>query len=344
MAQYDIVFAINTASSGVLYEERTLKLAKGELLVGSATTPTSLPVATNGKILVYDSSQASGFKAVNYGVFSNLMIEDESIKNVFTPNTQIYLGEDEVIEIISSTSTVYGGGLIDLRSGITNVRAATVKFPNIPGLGDNLFIDTDGSIRRTTISGGSTPLWSVNGADIYRSSKVGIKNASPSYDLDVTGTARATTALYTPKVYASNDTNTYINFLGADQMSIIVGGDEVIRFKEDLNGQYVGIRNISPSYNLDVTGDIHSSGDILSNSDIRLKKNVHPIPDISAKVKKLNPVIFDWKESDKSDIGLIAQEVEQLFPCLVRTDEKGFKSVNYQKLTVLLLKAFQEIM
>jgi len=343
MAQYDIVFAINTASSGVLFEERVIKLGKGELLVGTTTTPNSLPAGANGTILIYDNSKTNGFDTVTYGRFSDLFIDGETIRNAAVPNTMLYLGEDDLIELVASTASVYGGGTIDLRSNALTLRAPNVTFTDIPGIGAHLTIDANGNLSRTTISGGGSSLWSETGSDIYRSSRVGIKNTSPSYDLDVSGTARVTTGIYTPKIYGSGDTNTYLDWVSSDQLRIVVGGLEMMRFVESTYDR-IGVKLSSPSYDFDVNGDIHASGDILSNSDMRLKKNIHPLPVVSNKIKQLRPVMFDWRETDKGDIGLIAQEVEQLFPCLVRTDEQGFKSVNYQKLTVLLLKTIQEIM
>jgi hypothetical protein len=335
MAQYDIVFAINTATSGVLYEERAIKLSKGELLVGTASTPGSLPAAANGRVLVYDNLQASGFTTVQYGDFGGLIFDGAFLKNKITPNTRLYLGEDELIELVASTASTFAGGEIRLRSAI-------LRFDGIPGTGAHLTIDANGYLSRTTISSGSSK-WTDSGADIYRSSKVGIKNTAPTYDLDVTGTARVTTGIYTPKIYGSSDTNTYLDWVSSDQFRIMVGGIEMMRFVES-TADRIGVKNAAPAYDFDVTGDIHASGDILSNSDMRLKKNVMPLPDITHKIKRLKPVSFQWRESNKADVGLIAQEVEEIFPCLVRTDEQGFKSVNYQKLTVLLLKALQEMM
>lgn len=43
-----------------------------------------------------------------------------------------------------------------------------------------------------------------------------------------------------------------------------------------------------------------------------------------------------------TEIGLVAQQVEKIFPELVREDGNGYKSVSYEKLTVVLLKALQE--
>jgi hypothetical protein len=338
MAQYDIVFAINTATSGVLYEERAIKLSKGELLVGTASTPGSLPAAANGNILVYDNTQASGFKSTVYGEFTDLIIDGMQIRSRYSSLNRIYISDDEQIEIIATTDGgVSGDGSIYLKGNSIFSYASDFRFINLTGIGAHLTIDANGVISRTTISSGSSK-WTDSGADIYRNSKVGIKNTTPTYDLDVTGTARVTTGIYTPKIYGSSDTNTYLDWVSADQFRIMVGGTEMMRFVESTN-DYIGVKNASPAYDFDVTGDIHASGDILSNSDLRLKKNVMPLPDLTNKIKRLKPVSFQWRESNKADVGLIAQEVEEIFPCLVRTDEQGFKSVNYQKLTVLLLKA-----
>jgi len=67
-------------------------------------------------------------------------------------------------------------------------------------------------------------------------------------------------------------------------------------------------------------------------------------------VMTLRPVTYNWNTqeypkgrfSDEPQVGLIAQEVETLFPELVKTDKKGDKAVNYTKLTVLLLEAMKE--
>jgi hypothetical protein len=65
MSQYDIIFAINISPSEVNFQEHYVKLEKGEILVGTNTTPTKLPAADNDSILVYDSNEVSGFKSIS---------------------------------------------------------------------------------------------------------------------------------------------------------------------------------------------------------------------------------------------------------------------------------------
>ena len=55
-------------------------------------------------------------------------------------------------------------------------------------------------------------------------------------------------------------------------------------------------------------------------------------------------VSFNWKDSGKADIGLIAQEVEKVFPELVSTNEEtGIKSVAYANLVSPLIQATKEL-
>lgn len=68
------------------------------------------------------------------------------------------------------------------------------------------------------------------------------------------------------------------------------------------------------------------------------------------KIKKLRPVSFKWKREEfpqyrfgeQTDFGLIAQEVGEIFPELVRNWKDGFKTVDYHGLLIHLLKAIQE--
>lgn len=340
MAQYDISFVVNTAPSGVSFQEHSIKLAKGELLVGTATTPTVQAAAQNGKVLVYDDTQATGFAAVARNVFDDLIIEYASIRNNTVPNCHMYIGDDGLIEIVAS-SVSSGDGEIVIQGQRTDLLAQDLYFPSIGGTGDYLTIDANGKVTRTALSSGGSN-WTVTGSDIWRNSRIGVKNSSPSYDVDVTGNSRFTTGVYTTKVYGSSDTDTYMDFVSADQLRFVVGGVEMLRIVESTYDR-IGVKQASPAYDFDVTGDIRATGDILSNSDVRLKRNIKPLTPVLDKVKQLKPRSFDWIANDKADVGLIAQEVEMVFPELVRTDDNGFKTINYSKLTVFLLKALQEI-
>jgi hypothetical protein len=85
----------------------------------------------------------------------------------------------------------------------------------------------------------------------------------------------------------------------------------------------------------------------LLNSDVSLKENITSVSGMLERVLALRPVTFDWKATGTPSIGLVAQEVESLFPELVGEvePEKGrkIKGVAYETLGVLAVAALQEL-
>ena len=100
------------------------------------------------------------------------------------------------------------------------------------------------------------------------------------------------------------------------------------------------------SHNVRVHGDFHANGNLTQNSDGRLKKDIQPLTNMLESVLKVEGKTYRWKEgsslSDDVDIGLVAQEVEKVFPELVVEDEQGYKGIAYSKLSVILLEAIKE--
>lgn len=111
----------------------------------------------------------------------------------------------------------------------------------------------------------------------------------------------------------------------------------------------MGIGITSPTQKLHVNGSILATGTI-TPSDTRFKKNIIPLASLLVQVMALKPMEYEWKKEDfpqysfgdEKSIGVMAQELEKYFPTLVVTDSKGYKAVDYSKLSVVLLKAMQE--
>jgi hypothetical protein len=82
-------------------------------------------------------------------------------------------------------------------------------------------------------------------------------------------------------------------------------------------------------------------------SDARLKKDIVALSATSSldMIAQLRPVSFKWQKQTSSEnrYGLVAQEVETIFPELVTTDSNGFKSVSYGSFTPFMLSAIQEL-
>lgn len=83
----------------------------------------------------------------------------------------------------------------------------------------------------------------------------------------------------------------------------------------------------------------------VQGSDIASKKDIEPLANSLKKVKLLRGVSFRWRGSENAQdlhIGLIAQEVEQVFPEVVTVGPDGKKGINYAALVAPLINAIQE--
>ena len=97
---------------------------------------------------------------------------------------------------------------------------------------------------------------------------------------------------------------------------------------------------------IDRGGAITCYGPMSNCSDPSLKKAIAPIPNALTRIAALHGVNFRWKRPgmDRSlQMGLVAQEVEGVFPELVRSDAEGYKSVSYTQLTAALVEAVKEL-
>lgn len=113
----------------------------------------------------------------------------------------------------------------------------------------------------------------------------------------------------------------------------------------------VGIGTEQPACQLDVIGDVCANGIVLS-SDARYKTDIVALPITMNQIKALRGVLYEFNLeafpnknfSNKTQIGLIAQEVEMVFPLLVTTKPDGYKVVDYAKMTPILLEAVKSVM
>lgn len=116
-------------------------------------------------------------------------------------------------------------------------------------------------------------------------------------------------------------------------------------FWDDTNNR-LGIGNATPAYPLDVTGDIRSTGEIISSSDAALKENIEYLPGADALeiISNLNPVLYNMKSDTekRTKYGLLAQDVEKIIPSIVRGDD-GDKTVSYLNLIAILIEAVKEL-
>ncbi len=127
----------------------------------------------------------------------------------------------------------------------------------------------------------------------------------------------------------------------------------------------IGIGTAAPADKLQVAGDIRvgtggtgcvrdSAGSSIAgtcSSDVRFKKNITPFGRALDNVARLQPVHFSWRADEFADkhfgttptSGLIAQDVEQIMPELVTSDEQGYRAVRYGDLPMHMLQAIKDL-
>jgi hypothetical protein len=101
---------------------------------------------------------------------------------------------------------------------------------------------------------------------------------------------------------------------------------------------------------LKVNGSVQATN-VTYTSDARFKTHVRPLAGALSSVLALRGVRYEWNAlgvqhggtAGASQVGVLAQEVEKIYPELVSTDKEGYKAVNYAQLTPVLIEALKEL-
>ena len=91
-----------------------------------------------------------------------------------------------------------------------------------------------------------------------------------------------------------------------------------------------------------VSNDLTVGGDIVVSSDARLKANIMSLGSTLAKLLLIDGKTYTMKKNGKQKIGVLAQDIQKVFPELVTTDDKDMLAVNYQGLVPVLINALKE--
>ncbi|RYY49099.1 MAG: tail fiber domain-containing protein [Chitinophagaceae bacterium] len=226
-----------------------------------------------------------------------------------------------------------------------------------PGTGVYGFSDQGRGVYGVTTLGGTGGYFSVDencvnctgNALLTGKGKIGLGISNPNQFLDVNGRMRLYHAAgATSGMWFNNSANGLGlgdgGFLGmncatpgSETMGFFIGNSW--RFDVDRlgNGRFAGVVNASAGF--------------ACASDFRYKKNIHPIQGALENVLKIKGVNYDWKQeefpdqnfTDKTQVGFIAQDLEKIYPEMVFTDAKGYKSVDYARLTPILVEAVKEL-
>ena len=135
--------------------------------------------------------------------------------------------------------------------------------------------------------------------------------------------------------------------LKSSSANLFIGSDvyqDVIVIGRATGGVGMATASPDPAFQLDVNGEVR--GSYWSDADLRLKEDIKPVDNALLRISRLRGVSYRWKDSARgldSELGVIAQEVENQFPEAVLTDSKGYKAVSYGCLVAPLIEAIKEL-
>ncbi len=301
-----------------------------------------------------NNTEGSKNLAVGNGALkSNTTGDDNSAlgSGALVNNTTGYHNTALGYEALSSNITGYGNICIGYHAGVLLESGSKNIF-----IGYSPFASSASDSEKLNIGN----LLFGNGLDgtetTISSGNIGIGNSNPFYKLDISGddmqlkssTGGATVyldGLSGNSTIAFEESNTFRGSMGYnmddDYLFLYEGGNVVVK-----NGN-LGVGTTTPGYRLQV-GSSGDGSEARANawntfSDARLKTNLSVIQDPMNKIQQVSGYYYYWKEGEDEDrqVGVIAQEIEAILPEIVSTDAEGIKSVDYSKLTPLLIEAIK---
>jgi len=277
-------------------------------------------------------------------IYSSLDVRESSVLGADISDLTTVVG---TFRTIGSGTAQIGGDLTV--SGLTNLSQPLNVTGNITSTG-GLFASTGRIYTNLTVDGQTIS----NTANITGLLQAGTISAGTTTlgATTINSTLNATAATSTLLNLVVNNTAS-LNTLNVNSTANVQGAfttASTTRLGPTGQNNPVTINgNTTINGSLQTNGVISASQDVIaySTSDVKLKKNIVRIDNALDKVKKLRGIKFEWDENFKTfkgnDIGLVAQEVESIFPEIVATRDNGFKAVRYEKVIPLLVEAIKEL-
>ncbi|MBS1553584.1 MAG: tail fiber domain-containing protein [Bacteroidetes bacterium] len=147
------------------------------------------------------------------------------------------------------------------------------------------------------------------------------------------------------EMYAGSGLGTYILF----GTTATPGASRLERVRITESGD-VGIGTATPSQKLQVNGNIQCVN-VFQSSDERFKTNIRKMENPLDKISRLQGVKYQFNRQQFKDKsfpdgdkdGLLAQQVQKIFPELVTTDAEGYLSVDYVSMIPILIESIKEL-
>ena len=235
--------------------------------------------------------------------------------------TELYNDDAGDVGSITATAPIsrdQATGAVTISLDDNGINAAKLDVSGNGNAGQALLSDGDGTFS-----------WGSAGNTYTAGDGITLNTLEFDLDADLTTVTSIHNAALKIGRGASDD---YISFATDNQVSTFIGNAEKMR--------------LDSSFDLQVAGDVVAASTAFS--DERLKENIKKIENPLEAVSKLNGVTYDWKANGKSSVGVIAQDVQKVFPDLVKEvqplegDEKRL-TVNYDGLIGVLIESIKEL-
>jgi cytoskeletal protein CcmA (bactofilin family) len=286
-------------------------------------------VADNG-VNISGSLQLTGSLDVTSGITGSLQGTASFATNALIATSSSYAATSS----FASAFTVAG----TLTAQTLNVQ--TVSSSVVYSSGSNVFGNQQSNTQVFTGSVNITGSLNVNGGEIFAGR---IDNGSEGGQVSF-GRALDNANGWYIDVYGDTSTPS-LRFVDVSTSAVrmTISGSGAITM-----GQSLAVGPINPSA---VAGRIDASNDVVafSTSDKRLKENIQPIENALDKLDKIGGYTFDWNDQVEihgykgHDIGVIAQEIEEILPEIVTTRDNGYKAVKYEKIVPFLIQCIKEL-
>jgi hypothetical protein len=345
----DHIFKVGLESTSSSTELMRIK-NNGYVGIGTSS-PASLLHLSSSDITAYSASSSTWQQAI----IPTLKIQNSANNN--SANSQIVLSSrsssERAVRLVHVASG--SGSQLGIITGAAGAEAERMR------------IDYNGNVGIGT----SAPdqLLELSGGGIQLNGTYGIGFNSDSVDNSNASSDRAK-MYYDYHLFGSNLDGLVIEKTDANNLApdggiafANKGSDNVRNIAMSIRGSgNIGIGTLSPSEKLEVCGNlkvigtinasstINASQSISCSSDVRFKKNITPLPNALTSVMKLQGVNYYWKTTEfpekqfanTKQVGFIAQDLEKIYPEMVITDKEGYKSVDYSRLTPVLVEAMKE--
>ena len=344
----EAVYNTNSGSGALEVSDFTLSISGGVATLSSSTPSSisasgtvytlgiSLTGTTNGSetLTVVPSSASAIYNAVGTAVSTSQSNNTVSLNNIAPTFDSVRLSADNASVAVTASETFYtttgGSGALVAADFALSISGGTATLSSTTPTS----ISTSGLVTTLGIGLSGTP----DGDEILKLNPASATSIYDGADTALSATSIMATTGPGLRLFPNSLTATSLTTSGATTAGSLTVDSVVI------DGTTIGHSSDSDLMTL-ASGSLTVAGDVTISSDARLKSNIVALGPTLISLLQLEAKSYTMKNDveQKQKIGLLAQEVQKVFPELVSEDNNGMLAVNYQALVPVLINALKEL-